>query len=176
MTHADLVVRAAAWLRSCGCNPVYTEHGSIHVMERPDAIGWSVGTQKAPKGSYMVEAKASYADWRQDKNKPFRRWPELGLGSYRYLLVPKGLVTVEDPLLPDVWGLLWATPQKVFVQRPARQYETPSLSNEILLMRSLLLQELFKVGALELEVQRANVQLSRLAQKYPGIYDEVCKL
>lgn len=173
MTHAEGVARAAAWLRSQGCSPVYTERGSIHIMERPDAFGWSTGTLKAPKGSYMVEVKVSYADWRRDKDKPFRRYPELGLGFYRYLLVPKGLVTLEDPLLPATWGLLWATPQKVMVQRKATRFVHASMHSEILFMRSLLLQELAKNEALEVDNKLMQESLCRLATKYPAIYDEV---
>ena len=65
----------------------------------PDAIGW-----KRACHSVLVECKISRADFLVDRNKPFRLRPELGVGSERFYLVPKGLVRVEE--LPVGWGLL----------------------------------------------------------------------
>lgn len=95
--HADLIDRAAAWLRKKGCAVVITDmtHGG---PETADAIGW--------KGNYatIVECKASRSDFLADRKKDFRRRPERGMGSLRYFCAPVGLIRPAE--LPPHWGLL----------------------------------------------------------------------
>ena len=98
MNHAFLVARAVEWLRRYRCGVVLSEQACVS-GEMPDAIGW-----KRACHSVLVECKISRADFLVDRNKPFRLRPELGVGSERFYLVPKGLVRVEE--LPVGWGLL----------------------------------------------------------------------
>lgn len=98
MNHAFLVARAVEWLRRYRCGVVLSEQACIS-GEMPDAIGW-----KRACHSVLVECKISRSDFLVDRNKPFRLKPELGVGSERFYLVPKGLVRVEE--LPGGWGLL----------------------------------------------------------------------
>ena len=86
MTHEKLVGFAVAWLRSYGCGVVLSEQSSAS-GETPDAIGW-----KRACHSVIVECKISRADFLADREKPFRRSQEMGLGCERFL--PRG------------WGLL----------------------------------------------------------------------
>jgi len=65
----------------------------------PDAIVW-----KRACHSVLVECKLSRADFLADRGKLFRRKPEIGVGSERFYLVPRGLVRTEE--LPAGWGLL----------------------------------------------------------------------
>jgi hypothetical protein len=113
MNHAFLVARAVEWLRRYRCGVVLSEQACIS-GEMPDAIGW-----KRACHSVLVECKISRADFLADRNKPFRHKPELGVGSERFYLVPKGLVTPEE--LPKGWGLLEYRNRSVEVVRPSKK-------------------------------------------------------
>jgi hypothetical protein len=98
MTHEKLVSRAVTWLRSYGCGVVLSEQ-SCASGETPDAIGWKRGCH-----SVLVECKSSRADFLIDREKPFRRKAESGMGCERFYMAPAGLVTAQD--LSEGWGLL----------------------------------------------------------------------
>ncbi len=98
MTHAQLVQKAIAWLRSYRCSVVLSEQACAS-GEMPDAIGW-----KRTQHSVVVECKISRADFLADRSKPFRQKPERGVGCERFYLTPPGLVQVTE--LPTGWGLL----------------------------------------------------------------------
>jgi len=98
MTHEKLVLRAIAWLRRYGCGVVLSEQ-SCSSGETPDAIGW-----KRACHSVVIECKISRADFLADREKPFRRKPELAMGCERYYLSPAELIKPEE--LPTGWGLL----------------------------------------------------------------------
>jgi hypothetical protein len=89
---------AVQWLRRYRCGVVLSEQACVS-GEMPDAIGW-----KDACHSVLVESKASRADFLADRDKSFRRKPEIGVGSERYYLAPRGLIRVEE--LPVGWGLL----------------------------------------------------------------------
>jgi len=100
MTHEDLVRRAKRWLlKSVGCPVAFAEPCSGNIDERPDAIGWRYGG-----ASVLVECKISLDDFYRDKAKSFRKQPELGMGMYRWMMTPKGLLLPEQ-LLPN-WGMV----------------------------------------------------------------------
>ena len=98
MTHEKLVTKGVAWLRRYGCGVILSEQ-SCASGETPDAIGWKRGCH-----SVLVECKASRADFLIDREKPFRRKPESGMGCERFYLTPAELLRTED--LPVGWGLL----------------------------------------------------------------------
>src|SRR5258706_6008769 len=98
MTHAQLVQKAIAWLRSYRCSVVLSEQACAS-GEMPDAIGW-----KRTQHSVVVECKVSRADFLADRAKPFRIKPEIGLGCERFYLTVPELLQVEE--LPSGWGLL----------------------------------------------------------------------
>jgi len=95
MTHAQLVQRAVAWLRSYRCGVVLSEQACLS-GEMPDAIGW-----KRACHSVLVECKTSRADFLADRDKPFRRKQELGLGCERFYLTPATMLRPEE--LPAGW-------------------------------------------------------------------------
>lgn len=95
MTHAELVVRAARWLKR-KCSVVLTE--LVTTGETPDAIGWH-GTL-----SILIECKATRSDFLADRQKAFRVCCESGMGALRYYMTPKALVEPQE--LPAGWGLL----------------------------------------------------------------------
>lgn len=97
--HAQLVARAAHWLRCrYGCGIVLSEQYCA-TGEVPDVIGW-----KASCHSVLVECKVSHRDFLADAQKPFRLHPEEGLGSKRIYMAPEGMIAREE--LPKHWGLL----------------------------------------------------------------------
>jgi len=98
MTHAQLVEKAVRWLRSYRCGVVLSEQACVS-GEMPDAIGW-----KQACHSVLVECKVTRADFVADREKPFRRKPERGVGSERFYLTPPALIKLEE--LPAGWGLL----------------------------------------------------------------------
>lgn len=105
MTHEKLVTRAVAWLRHYGCGVVLSEQ-SCASGETPDAIGW-----KRACHSVVVECKVSRADFLADRDKPFRRKSELGMGCERFYLATPGVIRPEE--LPTGWGLLEIRGRKV---------------------------------------------------------------
>jgi hypothetical protein len=98
MTHALLVRNAVEWLRRYRCGVVLSEQACAS-GETPDAIGW-----KRACHSVVVECKVTRSDFLADRTKPFRQKPEMGVGSERFYLVPRGLVKLEE--VPPGWGLL----------------------------------------------------------------------
>jgi hypothetical protein len=98
MNHAQLVAKAVRWLRSYRCGVVLSEQACVS-GEMPDAIGW-----KQASHSVLVECKITRADFLADREKPFRRKPERGVGSERFYLTPPALIKLEE--LPTGWGLL----------------------------------------------------------------------
>jgi len=97
ITHSYLVNAGAAWLKK-KVELVFCELVVGSVSEQPDVIGWSVrGT------CTVIECKASRSDYLSNKNKCFERGG-YSVGSYRYFLVPKGIIKLED-LYPG-YGLL----------------------------------------------------------------------
>ncbi|MEQ5770023.1 hypothetical protein NFH98_20845 [Halomonas sp. H33-56] len=107
MTHDHLVERAEKWLRGQGCGVVFNDRfrAATHSGEQPDAIGWRDGL------SLLIECKASRADFLADKKKRFRRDPAEGMGDWRFMMCPPGLIAPDE--LPPGWGLLYVHPRKV---------------------------------------------------------------
>lgn len=98
MTHGQLVSIAVKWLRRYRCGVVLSEQGCAS-GEMPDAIGW-----KKSCHSVVVECKISRADFFADREKPFRKKPEIAVGCERFYLTAAGLLKREE--LPPGWGWL----------------------------------------------------------------------
>lgn len=100
ITHKALVELAGRWLeRRCGV--VLTEYSCWNSSEIADAIG----LRPWPRGSILVECKASRDDFLKDRRKPHRATVER-MGNYRYYLTPRDMV--NPAWLPEGWGLLSA--------------------------------------------------------------------
>ena len=130
VTHTELVARAAKWLGSQGCVAVVTEMVTKN-RETPDALGWASATK-----TVLIECKTSRSDFLADRRKGFRKDPVRGMGLYRYYMVPRGLVTVDD--LPEGWGLLEVTANKVFVVLKPRRFLKRNTQGETRMMISAL--------------------------------------
>ncbi len=131
MTHAELVARAERWLlNTMGCGFVLTEF-STAAGEIPDAIGWK------NSWSYLVECKASRADFLADKRKMHRRCPDYALGNHHYYMCEPGIVEATD--LPENWGLLHVRNGRVKIVRDAVPDPNPAIAvSERLILCSAL--------------------------------------
>jgi len=102
MDHKALTKVAVDWLRrSPRCGVILWEASTTGGGEEPDAIGWRMNGIV----SHLVEVKVSRSDFLADRDKPFRRWPALGVGRYRWMLVPDGLISATE--IPAGWGLIY---------------------------------------------------------------------
>ena len=102
---------AVRWLRSYRCGVVLSEQACVS-GEMPDAIGW-----KQTCHSVLVECKVSRGDFLADREKPFRRNPELGVGCERFYFAPRRLIRVAE--LPVGWGLLEVHGREVEIVKPS---------------------------------------------------------
>ena len=113
MTHAQLVERAVAWLRSYRCGVVLSEQACAS-GEVPDAIGW-----KGKCHSVLVECKVTRSDFLADREKPFRKETRSGMGAERFYLAPARVIRVED--LPSGWGLLECSGRSIEIASRSRK-------------------------------------------------------
>ena len=108
LTHRQLCDLAVKWLQrpasrsGPGCQVAFSECRADWKGETPDAIGFRAAVFK--EASVVVEVKVSRADFLADRKKPHRIDPSLGMGTYRYFMVPAGLISPEE--LPARWGLI----------------------------------------------------------------------
>jgi hypothetical protein len=145
ITHAELVARAATWLRSSQrCSVIITEGISLPTGEIPDAIGWR------PRGvSVLVECKVTTADFYADRAK-FSRQKAEPMGEMRYYMAPQGIIQVSS--LPFGWGLLEAkrfgTRLRVSVAQRAEEpkFEWGKLTEPKAKELALLIAELRRVS------------------------------
>lgn len=97
ITHDSLCLQAERFLKNNGFGVVF--HDKFRAVtgsgELPDALGFRNGA------SCLIECKTSRADFLPDRKKRFRIDPKLGMGDWRFMLTPKGLVTVDE--LPTGW-------------------------------------------------------------------------
>lgn len=96
LKHTELVEIGYKWCMS-RCAFAFKELRTLST-ETPDVIGFN------SNGTFLIEAKTSRSDFLADKNKIFREHPSLGMGSWRFFIAPKGLITVNE--LPMNWGLI----------------------------------------------------------------------
>ena len=146
MTHSELVQRAAKWLRVKGYT-AFTEFAT-RAGEVPDAIGF-----KGPR-SIVIECKSSYADFRGDAKKFFRKDPAMGMGAQRFFMVPKGLVDVEE--IPPYWGLLEVTGSGVRRAKNSKWLTERNHLSEIAFLSSMVRRAEIRVGAASLTLSGAS--------------------
>ena len=128
LTHDDLVKIAKHWLWK-NCVVVVTEMKlPSREGEVVDAIGWDYGGW-----SIVIECKITRADFLREKRKRHHKEKEGGMGSKKYFLMPKGLITTDE--LPTGWGLLECIDRK----RTPKIIRYPLLKEDINLGREILL-------------------------------------
>jgi hypothetical protein len=136
MTHRELCIRAATYLRNQGIQPFHRCQYAVVELERvgecPDAFGWGGSTTQ------LIEVKISRSDFLSDKKKLWRKQPEYGLGRFRSYLCPEGLISPDE--LPQNWGLLYMNGKKITRIQDAL-WQASNNVEEINLITSILRRE-----------------------------------
>lgn len=112
MTHNELVERARAWLFAR--YPVVISEMASSAGEQPDAIGIDGGR------STVIECKTSAEDLRADRRKPWRRFPDQGMGDERFILAPP--FVISPAMIPVGWGLLTVACQRTLTIRKSEKF------------------------------------------------------
>lgn len=108
ITHKELIEKGVNYLIQKSYYVVITELSTLNLSgEIPDIIGFDF------EKSIVIECKVSLQDWKRDREKKFRKNPALGLGNYRYYLIPDTLLYKTKMMneekkksLLGNWGLL----------------------------------------------------------------------
>lgn len=130
MTHAELVKRAATWLRNHGAVVVATEVVAWHCPESPDVVGWTYAGQ-----SMLVEVKVSRSDFLADRNKAHRRLSTMGVGNFRYYAAPRGIIEKHE--LPAGWGLIECSGGGMRQVAAATAQEAHDMREKVLLVQMM---------------------------------------
>jgi hypothetical protein len=137
-THNELVNIAYRWvLNNCSCGVAFKEfHSHAGNGEHPDVIGFG-----AWEHSVLVEVKVSRSDFLKDRDKSFRKKPELGMGRQRFYICPKDLIKKDE--LPVGWGLVYVYPdgkarQIVTAYRGNIEERTKGFTHNITAERNLM--------------------------------------
>ena len=137
MTHRELCIKAAKYLRNKGIQPfhkcVYAVCELERVGESPDAFGFGGST------SQMIEVKISRSDFLSDKKKYWRKFPYYGLGRFRSYMCPEGLI--KETELPEKWGLLYISEKGKIIKIKEPELQECNHMAELQLAASILRRE-----------------------------------
>lgn len=137
LTHRNLCIKAAKYLRSKGVHPFHKGQYSVCELERvgecPDAFAWGGSSTQ------LIEVKVSRSDFLSDKRKLWRYHSRSGLGSYRSYLCPEGLIELKD--LPRYWGLLYIDKNGKITEIQKPKPQACNHIEEINLITSILRRE-----------------------------------
>lgn len=108
ITHDALCLKAETFLRSNAFGVVFHDkfRAQTNSGEMPDCLGFRNGV------SCLIECKTSRSDFLADRKKKFRINQSLGMGDWRFMLTPRGLIKVYE--LPTGWGLLETDGKRVY--------------------------------------------------------------
>lgn len=131
-THRELCLKAVKFLRNkAKCKYVVCELERIG--ESPDAFGFGGII------THLIEVKVNRSDFKNDKNKIFRMFPQIGIGQHRYYMCPTGLITASE--LPQNWGLLWVDSKGDITIELLASIQPSNTLEEIELICSILRRE-----------------------------------
>jgi hypothetical protein len=141
ITHAELVELGRDWLIKSysnmaphghyGCSVVITELSTATWGgEIPDVLGF------CPHKSILIECKTSRSDFSADKGKPFREYPEMGIGSQRWYMAPLGVI--QQDKIPEKWGLLEVTEERYVLVTKKAELQERNFDSEIIILLSLM--------------------------------------
>ena len=129
-THKKLVRRMAQWLKYTKRMTVVISELATRNSETPDVIGWVGGAE-----SILIECKVSRADFLADGKKRFRRYSNQGVGDFRYIAIPPGIIKPDE--LPEKWGLLEVDSYHIKMLVKAECQETSKRNECVMLMSAL---------------------------------------
>lgn len=133
-SHNYLVKKAASWVKKHDCNMLVPNCSIVaselvaltKTGEIPDVLGFS------SFASVMVEVKTSRSDFLADFKKPFRRFPEDGVGAYKIYACEPEVIKESD--VPEKWGLLYFTGRKFELVKTPEIQEYNFQSEKIILL------------------------------------------
>ena len=137
MTHRNLCLKGARYLRSKGIHPYHKGQYSVCELERcgecPDAFAWGGSSTQ------LIEAKVTRSDFLSDKKKLWRNNPSYGIGKYRSYICPTNLIKPEE--LPEYWGLLYVDEKGKITEIVKAEPQESNHMEEINLITSILRRE-----------------------------------
>jgi len=137
MTHRNLCLKAAKYLRSKGIHPYHKGQYSVCELERcgecPDAFAWGGSSTQ------LIEAKVTRSDFLSDKKKLWRNNPPYGIGKYRSYICPTDLIKAEE--LPEYWGLIYIDEKGKITEVVKAEPQASNHMEEINLITSILRRE-----------------------------------
>lgn len=157
ITHRNLCIKAAKYLRSKGIHPFHKGQYSVCELERigecPDAFAWGGSSTQ------LIEVKVSRSDFLSDKKKMWRNNPAYGIGRYRSYLCPTDLIKPEE--LSERWGLLYADEKGKIKEIVKAEPQDCNQIEEINLLASILRREGIKPQMFNYKVykNKGNTQL-----------------
>lgn len=104
--------------------------------ESPDVIAWRAVLGANMTVSVVVECKTSRADFLADRAKPFRKDPARGMGYYRWMFAPSGLLRPDE--IPERWGLAELGPRGVRKRLAAKPFKEHNAQAETALLVAAL--------------------------------------
>lgn len=138
ITHDALCVAAARWLHrhhdncnipNCFLCAVDVSFWTIY-KERPDVVGFS---SSAPP--VLIEVKTSTSDFKADADKLVRKYPDRGIGAFRFYCTPENLIKKDT--LPPGWGLLEYADGKMSIIKESGYFEHSFMCEQKLLLSIL---------------------------------------
>lgn len=139
ISHAQLVARAIHHLRTARKCQIVLSEMQCNWLESPDAIGFS------KQHSTLIECKTSRSDFSRDSRKASRR-PGVGMGYYRFYLVPAGVVRRHEVngfdaeiVTTSGWGLLWyhTGGDRITVEKPSIRFDVNRQAENLFLVSAL---------------------------------------
>lgn len=139
LSHPQLVARAIRYLRTIRKCQIVLSEMQCNWLESPDAIGFS------KKVSILIECKTSRSDFSRDSRKASRR-PGVGMGYYRFYLVPAGIVRRHEVngfdaeiVTTSGWGLLWYHPssERITMEKPSIRFDVNQHAENLFLVSAL---------------------------------------
>lgn len=125
----------------------------------------------------------SRSDFLQDRRKPHRVSPQLGMGAFRYFMAPVGLIAVDE--LPEKWGLIEVNARGIIsvvaghvcskrAEQVAWRHER-ALAREWLLLGTML-GRVGDVEKLHSELKKERNERSRLARQCDVLSERIRNL
>jgi len=156
-THRSLCIKGAMYLRSKGIHPFHRGQYSVCELERlgecPDSFAWGGSSTQ------LIEAKVTRPDFLSDKNKLWRRNPNVGIGRYRSYLCPVNLIKKEE--LPENWGLLYIDNKGKITEIVEAKPQECNHIEEINLITSILRREGVKKQMFSYKIYKADNVLAK---------------
>lgn len=152
MTHRNLCLKAARYLRSKGIHPYHKGQYSVCELERvgecPDAFAWGGSSTQ------LIEAKVSRNDFLSDKKKLWRNNQPYGIGKYRSYICPTSLIKSEE--LPEYWGLIYVCDKGKLTEIVKAEPQECNHIEEINLITSILRREGIKQQMFNYKVYKSE--------------------